>query len=200
MTAPRPRAGLRERKKERTRQAIRAAAYRLFAEHGYDATRVDEIAEAAQVSPSTVFRYFPTKEDIVLRDEKDDLLETALRARPAHEPPLTALRAAVRDVAAELYATPEAAALARRRMLLVTTVPAVRARLESSLADSGRRLATTLADRTGRSPDDLELRVFVAAILAALRESLLHWVTHDHPTPLPALIDRALTTLDTGLR
>src|SRR5882762_11429779 len=84
--------GLRERKKVQTREAIRSAAYRLFAEQGYDATPVDQIAAAADVSPSTVFRYFPTKEDIVLTDEYDEPMADVLRGRPLDEQPLASVR------------------------------------------------------------------------------------------------------------
>ena len=74
--------GLRERKKAKTRAAIRAHGMRLFAEQGYAATTVDQIAEAAEVSQSTFFRYFPTKEDLVLTDEYDPAIVAAMRAMP----------------------------------------------------------------------------------------------------------------------
>ncbi|MGK5532347.1 TetR/AcrR family transcriptional regulator [Streptomyces sp. URMC 129] len=198
-SVPAAKAGLRERKKIRTRQAIRGAAYRLFAEQGYDATRVDQIAEAAEVSPSTVFRYFPTKEDIVLTDEEDTVLESALRARPAHEPPLTALREAIRTALNQAYGTPQALSEVRVRMRLVATVPAVRARLDESMAASGRVLAKALADRLGRSPDELEIQVFISAALGGLRAALMYWVAHDLRDDLTDVIDRAVAVLRTNL-
>ena len=90
--------GLRERKKARTRAAIRREAMRLFREHGYEETTVEQIAEAAEVSPSTFFRYFPTKEDVVLLDEYDDLIVEAFRAQPPELTPLQAIRKALSEV------------------------------------------------------------------------------------------------------
>jgi AcrR family transcriptional regulator len=191
---------LRERKKIRTRQAIRRAAYRLFAEQGYEATRVDQIADAAEVSPSTVFRYFPTKEDIVLTDEEDPVLAATLRARPAHEPPLTALREAILGAIRQVYETPEALAEARQRMRLVASVPAIRGRLHESMAASGGVVTAALAERTGRATDDLELRVFVSAVLAGLGEVLLYWAEHEPDNDdIAPLIDRAFDVLDDRL-
>ncbi len=198
-TTSSPRPGLRERKKIRTRQAIRRAAYRLFAEQGYEATRVDEIADAAEVSPSTVFRYFPTKEDIVLSDEEDPVIAAALRARPADEPPLTALREAIHVASRRIYETPEAMAEVRQRMRLVASVPAIRGRLHESMAGSGAFFSAVLAERLGRSSEDLELRVFTGAVLAGLCEALLYWAEHDAEEDLHALIDRAIDVLDGAL-
>ena len=86
--------GLRERKKAKTRAAIRQHALRLFREQGYSATTVEQIAAAAEVSPATFFRYYPTKEDVVLQDDMDVVTLAALEAQPAGLGPIAAMRAA----------------------------------------------------------------------------------------------------------
>src|SRR5580692_4456176 len=92
--------GLRERKKARTRASIREHALRLFREQGYQATTVEQIAEAAEVSQSTFFRYFPTKEDVVLRDDFELRIFEAFERQPPQLSPIAAIRAAVREVLA----------------------------------------------------------------------------------------------------
>src|SRR5207245_11555285 len=89
------RLGLRERKKLKTRKAIQENAFRLFAEQGYEATTVEQIAEAAEVSPSTFFRYFPSKEEVVLQDDFDPLIYEVLLAQPAELSPIEAVRQTV---------------------------------------------------------------------------------------------------------
>src|ERR1700746_2085024 len=74
--------GLRERKKIKTRHAIRREAFRLFDANGYAATTVEQIADAAEVSPSTFFRYFPSKESLLLADDLDPLILQAFDAQP----------------------------------------------------------------------------------------------------------------------
>src|SRR5512138_2327695 len=93
-----PSPGLRERKKAKTRAAIQEHALRLFQEQGYAATTVEQIAEAAEVSPSTFFRYFPTKEDVVLYDDLDPLFIAAFEAQPPELTTIQALRKAMRAV------------------------------------------------------------------------------------------------------
>ncbi|HEX9527041.1 MAG TPA: TetR family transcriptional regulator, partial [Streptosporangiaceae bacterium] len=92
--------GLRERKKARTRAAIREHALRLFRENGYQQTTVEKIAEAAEVSPSTFFRYFPTKEDLILQDDMDTKMVEAFERQPPGLGPVAAIRAAARQVIA----------------------------------------------------------------------------------------------------
>ena len=94
---------LRERKKARTRAAIREHALRLFREHGYDATTVEQIAAAAEVSPSTFFRYFPTKEDVVLQDGFDDRMFEAFDRQPPSLTPIAALRVAMRETNRDVH-------------------------------------------------------------------------------------------------
>ncbi|MFI9721705.1 TetR/AcrR family transcriptional regulator [Streptomyces sp. NPDC052396] len=194
---PGPRLGLRERKKIQTRQAIRDAAYRLFERQGYDATPVDQIAEAADVSPSTVFRYFPTKEDIVLTDEYDPLMEAMLRDRPAGEPPLTAIRNVVLGGLEQMIGSnsPEM----RVRMRLIREVPALRARAGEGMGESSRILCEIIAERTGRGADDLQVRVLVAAVLNAMQEALMVWVDRGQTDDPLALIGQALDLLERGL-
>ncbi|RSO13844.1 TetR family transcriptional regulator [Streptomyces sp. WAC 06783] len=193
-----PKAGLRERKKNQTRQAIRRAAYRLFEEQGYDATPVDRIAEAADVSPSTVFRYFPTKEDIVLTDEYDPMLETGLRARPADEPMIESLRHVTVEALRRISVEERTELVQRAR--LMREVPAIRGRMAENTARDTDMISAVLAERSGRPADDLEIRVIAAALLAALQEALMRWVADGQREDLEELIDRAMDVLARGLR
>jgi AcrR family transcriptional regulator len=190
-TAPKP--GLRERKKIQTRQAIRHAAYRLFADQGYDGTTVEQIAASADVSASTVFRYFPTKEDIVLSDEYDPAIEAALRARPAGEPFVESVRQSVVGLAREMYAAEQPDLLARMRLL--RDVPAIRARMGENMQLSCGMVARALAERDGGTGDEFELRVVVSALLAAWSEAIIAWADTDGREDLGDVLDRTLRLL-----
>src|ERR1700683_49526 len=116
---------LRERKKARTRASLREHALRLFREQGCQATTVEQIAAAAEVSPSTFFRYFPTKEDLVLQDDMDTRLIAALERQPAELGPVAAVRAATREVSGT-YTAAEME-IVSETIRLSMTVPEIRA-------------------------------------------------------------------------
>ena len=189
--------GLRERKKLRTRRAIRQAAYRLMGEQGYEQTTVEQIAEAAEVSQSTVFRYFAAKEDIVLAVEYDPALEQAVRDRPADEPPLAAVRGAVVASLRMLYDEfrPEFVL----RMRLMREVPVLRAQMYENMDRNVRLLCGVLAERVGRPGDDFETRVVVGAVFGAVTQVLFAWMDGEQEGELVETVDQALAVLEHGL-
>lgn len=193
----RPTAGLRERKKVKTRDAIQTHALRLFREHGYDATTVQQIVQAAEVSESTFFRYFPTKGDVVLLDDLDPLIVEAFRQQPHEFTSVQAVRAALLAVFGEL--TEQELAEQRERMNLVLSVPELRAALLDQYTSAMRLLAEVLAERTGRQPDDMAVRTLSGAVIGAMIAVLFAMV--DDPTAnFVALVDEAMTHLETGLQ
>jgi AcrR family transcriptional regulator len=189
---------LRERKKIKTRHSIQAEAFRLFAEKGYDATSVDEIAAAAEVSPSTFFRYFPSKEDVVFEEDYDPLLARSLRARPPQEPVLDAIRHAVTDSVHLILAADREALLFLSR--LIQSVPALRARSMEDQARSQRAVAALIAERLGRAPDDLEVNCVAATVVAISTTVVQHWVDGGGTEDLAQLFDRHLGLLSGGLQ
>ncbi|MEV6173245.1 TetR family transcriptional regulator [Streptomyces sp. NPDC051954] len=195
--ADRPQPGLRERKKIKTRTAIRTATYELIREQGYDATTIEQIAERAEVSPSTVFRYFPTKEDIVLTDEYDPILMEELRNRPADEAWMESLRYVMRlAISAGMTEEPE---IVRLRSHLLVQVPAVRSRMLASMSVTGRMLAEAVAERTGLARDSLEVRVYTTSLIGGLAEISLYWAENDFKDDLHDLLDRTLDVIEHGL-
>ena len=184
--------GLRERKKLKTREAIRRAAFRLFDESGYANTTVEQIAEAAEVSPSTFFRYFPSKESVLLADDMDPVMLAALARQPAHLSPV----AAVRRAAEESFATmsEDQWEVERTRQRLMFSIPEIKAAHYDEYYRTIRMLAEALSQRLGRDRDDFELRVFAGALTGAIMG------VADQSGPL-ALDDmfRALDFLEKGM-
>ncbi|MFB4295671.1 TetR family transcriptional regulator [Actinomadura sp. NTSP31] len=190
--------GLRERKKAKTRVAIRQAAYRLFAERGYEATTVDQIAEAAEVSPSTFFRYFPAKEDVILSDEYDGALAEALAARPADEPVVQAVRRSMTESFGRVLEADREELFTRIR--LTFTDPGIRARAMDEQLRNQDAVAAAIAERTGRDAADLEVRCAAAALIAVSMTVMRHWVDGGGAEDLIALYDHHLGILFEGLR
>ncbi|ACZ91175.1 TetR family transcriptional regulator [Streptosporangium roseum] len=198
MSSP-PRAeGLRERKKAKTRRTIQEHALRLFAEQGYEATTVEQIAEAAEISPSTFFRYFPAKEDAVLQDDYAPVLTAMLAAQPADLEPVPALRAAVRGAFERFPREEEPQILARTRLQL--SHAALRAKTVDNMIGTIDMLAEGVARRRGLdAPDALSLTT-AGAVVGALLPALFGWARSDGARRLADVTDEALALLESGLR
>jgi AcrR family transcriptional regulator len=192
----RPAIGLRERKKAKTHATIQQEALRLFREQGYDATTVEQIAAAAEVSPSTFFRYFPAKEDIVLYDVLDAAMIEAFRAQPPELTPIEALRAAFRDVFKNLPA--EELAQQRQRAELLLLVPELRAAWIGELSGAIQLLAELIAERLGRPVDDFAVRNLAGALFGVALVAMLRAI-EDPKANLFDLVDPSFAHLEAGL-
>ncbi len=183
--------GLRERKKIRTRQTIRREAFRLIEENGYAATTVEQIAEAAEVSPSTFFRYFPTKESVLLADDLDPVILNALDAQPPDLSPSQAVRRAYQAAMANMSEDQREFEDIRQRLMF--SIP----ELKAAMYDEYYRTITTFAEalgrRIGRDPSDFELRVFAGALAGAMMA-----VYEPGPRATDTVI-RALDFVDAGM-
>ncbi|MFJ7278224.1 TetR family transcriptional regulator [Kitasatospora sp. NPDC098663] len=200
--------GLRERKKERTRETIAATAIRLFLDRGFDQVSITEIAEAAEVSRRTLFAYFPTKEDLVLQRFADHESEAArtVRARPAGQPPLEALRAAVLDALARrdpntgLCDDPEVMAFLR----MIVQTESLAARIVRYAARGSDELAEALLE-AGVDPLDARLVatqvIVVQRKLAVMNQERLADGTSadDHYPEAVRAAERAFALLRDGL-
>jgi AcrR family transcriptional regulator len=201
-------ASLRERKKARTRASLREHALRLFREQGYHATTVEQIAAAAEVSPSTFFRYFPTKEDLVLQDGMDTKMLGALIRQPPELAPLAAIRAAMRETWNSF--TPEEWEEISQGARLSMEVPEIRARSMNEFARTINAIAVALAVRTSGCSGDLRIRVLAGAVVGTMMAVFLPEQL-DEGAGAPDLdaghvgpesvehIDEALALLEAGL-
>jgi AcrR family transcriptional regulator len=186
--------GLRERKKERTRQLIRDTAVRLFMERSFERVTIAEIARAADVSEATVFNHYPSKEDLVysqLEAFERELLD-AVRNRPPGTSALAAYAGfvfSIRGLIAEPQGQKQIAGWAR----LVTNSPALLSREHEVFAHTTETLANLLAEETGTRPDDLTPWV-AANALVGLHRALLDDVRRQ------ALAGRTTQSLTRSLR
>jgi AcrR family transcriptional regulator len=192
------RLGLRERKKLKTQQAIQEQALRLFAERGFDETTVEQIADAAEVSPSTFFRYYPTKEDVVLRDEYDPIIMECLLSQPRDKPPLQAVRDALRAAFSSMSAAEEQQMLARYRMGMST--PAVRVRLVDEFLKGLDLFTNGFAEWRGLAPRDPAVRTFVGAVYGVIQQGMIDWVESEGSKGFAATVDEYLARLEGGLK
>jgi AcrR family transcriptional regulator len=205
--------GLRQRKKQQTRQLIADTAWRLFADRGFERVTVAEIAREAQVAAATVFNYFPTKEDLFFHrlEAFGAQLVEAVSERPAGEPALAAFRRALLE-SGGLLAQAEAGdhrALERLRTVNRVTAasPALQAREQLAMTRNACALAALLAAETGAAADDLGPQVAANALIGvqhALVDYIRRRVLADEQPPRLAadvrrLARRSFAQLERGL-
>jgi AcrR family transcriptional regulator len=194
-----PRPGLRERKKQRTRDAITRAAHQLFVERGYQTTTLPDIAEAADVSTRTIFAYFPSKEDILFSEleEMKDALARAVAERPegrdalevVREFILSSQRAEKNELGAQLH-------------FCITSDPTLRSHLRARIAQLEELIAPAIADDLGTSANDARTQLVAASLTAAFNLLAEQGASKTRPwTPeeLAAQVDPVFTFLRGGL-
>jgi AcrR family transcriptional regulator len=166
---------------------------RLFLDQGYAETTVDQIAAAAEVSQSTFFRYFATKEETVLYDKLDPVMMEAFVNQPADMPPLAAVRAALSQVFDQLPT--DESELEMSRMRLISSVPELRAVVLDQFVKGLTMLGEALAERLGRRTDDFAIQVWSGAVLGVAFASFLANDRQD----LTEALERGFTLLEKGL-
>jgi AcrR family transcriptional regulator len=204
--ASEPRASLRERKKAATRRSLRRVALDLVAERGFAHVTVEDIAEAADVSPRTFFNYFPSKEAVLFGTDPERV--AALRERVIHQAPcetaLDALRTVMASdaqaVAEELSDLGGDPADWLRRMKQARTDPHLRAAHAAQMAMVERAITEGLAERLGTDPETDPYPGLLAATAAGVfRASMTFWAGSGGTVPLDQLIDLAFRALADGL-
>lgn len=192
MTAgPTTSGGLREQHKLATRRALEDAALRLFAEHGFDAVSVEDVAAVAGVSPRTFFRYFATKEQVLNPDREQRLVllrEAVLRADGRTD--LGVAVEALGEVAATFAGERETTALRQRA---AATSPALRGRVLDVLRSWEEVLAHALAERRDLPSPDLPARTAAAVAVTLWRQAVEAWTAGDDD--LDDLLRRAYDAL-----
>ncbi len=185
-----------ERKKAKTRALIQSVALRLFIEQGYDETSVEQVAEVAEVGPRTIYRYFPTKADLVLFRANQDPMVEAIRAQPRDLSAVQAIRQAVRAVVGHL--SPEALQIQEQRERLARSVPELRARMLDEMAQSLSAIAAVLGERSDRAADTDEVSALAGAVQGIVMSLWLGEPVGAWRTGVLERLDRRLALLETG--
>jgi AcrR family transcriptional regulator len=193
-----PKTGLRERKRRSTMRRIQEVALDLFDDRGFENVTIEQIADAAEVSPSTVYRYFGTKEQVVLRDEFDVQFFEAVEAELRSHPPAEAVRRAVAKILAEFFQRDDDLVL--RRTAYTYEEPALRAAALAQTEDFARGVVEALSRAARRPRDDLEVQVVAAALVWSLDAAVRHWHAGGYTTSLEDEIDVALGVVGGGLQ
>ncbi len=196
MTEERPTTGLRQRKRLAAMRRIQEVALGLFDERGYGVVTIEQIADASDVSPSSVYRYFGTKEQLVLWEEFDPVIGTRLRDALDTTPPLVAARRVMVDAMSEMGGEERAI---RQRVRLIMSDPGLEAAFARQMYAFSETAGKILADRLGRPAEDLEVQVLSHAVIGALQGGLHHWHGSGCRTPLLTVWERCFDLFEEGL-
>lgn len=188
--------GLRERKRLAAMARIQDVAFDLFDEYGFDAVTIERIASAAEVSPSSVYRYFGTKEGIVLHDRNRAELDELRSPTPDERPLVEAFREIVMGFLAQRGDGEDD--VGRRRVRYLMEVPAVQEAVARRMFGGDSTLAGYVALRLGRETDDLEVQVTSGALNGALLGALRHWYVDGCTRPVDELLDEMFEALRRG--
>lgn len=188
---------LRERRRSETRRLVQTHAVRLFTERGYDAVTVADVAEAAGVSAMTVYRHFPTKEDLVLIDQPARLVAERVAASSATQSLVRRVGGALVDAATALTGSDGDEPAANERFLLdclrlMVSTPALRARHLDSQYTLQQAIVDALGDDMTDPDAAFRAQAATSACMAAMHTALTRWTEDDGQTKLPDLIARAL--------
>ncbi|MGE0600956.1 MAG: TetR/AcrR family transcriptional regulator [Dehalococcoidia bacterium] len=190
--------GLRERKKLSAMRRIQAVALDLFDQLGFESVTIEQIADGAEVSPSSVYRYFGTKEQVVLWDEGDIEFLEVVAAKLSDHPPVEAVRLALAQVLTEYFAGNEERA--RRMTRLLFDEPALRTALFEAVNGFTAVVAQALVHASGRDEADLDAQVIATVLVGALVVATRHWHESGYAAPLGDEMERALAVVENGLK
>lgn len=188
--------GLRERKKLAAMWRIQEVALDLFDERGFEAVTIEEIADTAEVSPSSVYRYFGSKEQLVLYDDFDVQFLEAAETALTDKSPVQAMRTALAEAMTQFYERDES--LARRKTRYALEEPALRPALMEATDEVVRRVAEGLRSSDAQM-DELEAEVTATAMLWAMMAAARHWHRSGYKTPIRHELERALEIVERGL-
>ena len=201
LDTPPPKLGLRERKKQQTREKITRVALKLFAERGYDATTLADIAEAAEVAPRTIFAYFDGKDDILLCQESGFL--DSLKRRLEERPPGTTTVDAISEFLSRMEA-PDEWSLLRKKVM--TATPSLQMKMRGQQAELEPMLAESVAKDLGAEPGDIRPLLIAASMTAAFmsaRDKMFEAEAAGEPMSHEqgmAMLDEVLEFLRGGLQ
>ncbi len=187
---------IRERTRRLAQSELTSVAQDLFLEHGYEATTVDQIAAAAGMSKRTFFRYFPSKDDLVIGkfDLFGDRMAEALDARPQDEPVWESMRR-VFDITLDYVRDDQQRARNEAMDRIVQSTPRLTARYLEKLQRVQLLLIGRVAERLGQSPSDPRAAAIVGAAFACLQAARASWLDSDQSEPFEGYLDRVMGTL-----